>query len=53
MVTTFSYLVAKGGDNSLTLCAAFDLAPFNIRVNAVCSGMVGTPMGYREYVNRP
>lgn len=49
----FSYMVAKGGVNYLTLCAALDLAPFNIRVNAVGSGMVGTPVGYREYVNRP
>lgn len=49
----FSYTVAKGGVNSLTLCAALDLAPFNIRVNAVGSGMVGTPVGHREYVNRP
>lgn len=48
----FSYMVAKGGVNALTLCAALDLAPFNIRVNAVGSGMVGTPVGYREYVNR-
>ncbi len=49
----FSYVVSKGGVNSLTMCAALDLAPFNIRVNAVGSGMVGTPVGYREYVNRP
>jgi 3-oxoacyl-[acyl-carrier protein] reductase len=49
----FSYTVAKGGINYLTFCAALDLAPFNIRVNAVGSGMVGTPVGYREYVNRP
>ena len=48
----FSYMVAKGGVNYLTLCAALDLAPFNIRVNAVGSGMVGTPVGYRVY-NRP
>lgn len=48
----FSYTVAKGGVNYLTLCAALDLAPFNIRVNAVGSGMVGTPVGYREY-DRP
>ncbi len=53
MKQKFSYSVAKGGVNSLTLCAALDLAPFNIRVNAVGSGMVGTPVGYREYVNRP
>lgn len=49
----FSYVVSKGGINSLTMCAALDLAPFNIRVNAVGSGLVGTPVGYREYVNRP
>lgn len=34
------------------MCAAIDLAPFNIRVNAVGSGLVGTPVGYKEYVNR-
>jgi len=49
----FSYTVSKGGINSLTMSAAIDLAPFNIRVNAVGSGLVGTPVGYREYVNRP
>jgi 3-oxoacyl-[acyl-carrier protein] reductase len=49
----FSYVVSKGGVNSLTMCAALDLAPFNIRVNAVGSGLVGTPVGYREFVNRP
>jgi len=49
----FSYVVSKGGVNSLTMCAALDLAPHNIRVNAVGSGLVGTPVGYREYVNRP
>ena len=49
----FSYSVSKGGINSLTMCAAVDLAPFNIRVNAVGSGLVGTPVGYREFVDRP
>ena len=49
----FSYVVSKGAVNSLTMCAALDLAPYNIRVNAVGSGLVGTPVGYREYVNRP
>jgi|SRR5208283_2954233 len=49
----FSYMVSKGGVNYLTMCAAIDLAPFNIRVNAVGSGLVGTPVGYREYINRP
>jgi NAD(P)-dependent dehydrogenase (short-subunit alcohol dehydrogenase family) len=46
-------MVAKGGVNYLTICAAIDLAPFNISVNAVGSGLVGTPVGYREYVDRP
>lgn len=49
----FSYMVSKGGVNYLTMCAAIDLAPFNIRVNAVGSGIVGTPVGYKEYINRP
>ena len=49
----FSYSVSKGGINNLTMSAAIDLAPFNIRVNAVGSGLVGTPVGYREFVDRP
>jgi len=49
----FSYVVSKGGVNYLTMCAAIDLAPFNIRVNAVGSGMVGTAVGHRDYANRP
>jgi NAD(P)-dependent dehydrogenase (short-subunit alcohol dehydrogenase family) len=53
MKDKFSYVVSKGGVNSLTMCAAIDLAPYHIRVNAVGSGLVGTPVGYREYVNRP
>jgi 3-oxoacyl-[acyl-carrier protein] reductase len=48
----FSYTVSKGGVNALTLCAAVDLAPFHIRVNAVGSGMVGTAVGYRDFTNR-
>jgi NAD(P)-dependent dehydrogenase (short-subunit alcohol dehydrogenase family) len=35
------------------MSAAIDLAPFHIRVNAVGSGLVGTPVGYREFVDRP
>jgi NAD(P)-dependent dehydrogenase (short-subunit alcohol dehydrogenase family) len=53
MKDKFSYIVSKGGVHNLTLCAAMDLAPYHIRVNAVGSGLVGTPVGYREYVNRP
>jgi 3alpha(or 20beta)-hydroxysteroid dehydrogenase len=49
----FSYTVSKGGVNNLTICAAIDLAPFKIRVNAVGSGLVGTPVGFRNFVGRP
>jgi NAD(P)-dependent dehydrogenase (short-subunit alcohol dehydrogenase family) len=49
----FSYMVSKGGINSLTMCAAIDLAPFNIRVNAVGSGLIGSPVGFRDSANRP
>ncbi|HEY3801631.1 MAG TPA: SDR family oxidoreductase [Kofleriaceae bacterium] len=49
----FSYMVSKGGINYLTMCAAIDLAPFGIRVNAVGSGLVGTAVGYRDFANRP
>ena len=49
----FSYSVSKGGINSLTMCAAIDLAPLGIRVNAVGSGLVGTPVGSREQGDRP
>lgn len=48
----FSYMVSKGGVNMLTKCAALDLVPHGIRVNAVGSGLVGTPVGYREMVGR-
>ncbi len=48
----FSYMVSKGGINFLTLSAAVDLAPYNIRVNAVGSGPVGTPVGHRDYAGR-
>jgi 3-oxoacyl-[acyl-carrier protein] reductase len=49
----FSYMVSKGGINYLTMCAAVDLAPFKIRVNAVGSGLVGTAVGHKDYANRP
>ncbi|HEY1548802.1 MAG TPA: SDR family oxidoreductase [Kofleriaceae bacterium] len=49
----FSYMTSKGGVNYLTMCAALDLAPFGIRVNAVGSGLVGTAVGFRDFANRP
>jgi NAD(P)-dependent dehydrogenase (short-subunit alcohol dehydrogenase family) len=45
----FSYTTSKGGVNFMTTSAALDLAPYGIRVNAVGSGMVGTPVGHRVY----
>ncbi len=45
-------MVSKGGINFLTLSAAIDLAPYNIRVNAIGSGPVGTPVGQRDYDGR-
>ena len=48
----FSYVVSKGGVGFLTMSAALDLAPFNIRVNAVGSGLVGTPVGTKEFQER-
>lgn len=47
-----SYSVSKGGVDMLTKCAALDLAPHAIRVNAVGSGVVGTPVGHREMAGR-
>jgi NAD(P)-dependent dehydrogenase (short-subunit alcohol dehydrogenase family) len=48
----FSYCVSKGGVNSLTMCAQVDLAPFNIRVNAVGIGPTGSPVGHKENLAR-
>jgi glucose 1-dehydrogenase len=48
----FAYKVAKGGVNSLTKCAAADLAPFNIRVNAVSIAQTGSPVGSKEHTER-
>lgn len=48
----FAYTVAKGGVNSLTKCAAADLAPFKIRVNALSIGQTGSPVGSKEHPDR-
>ena len=48
----FAYTVSKGGVNLLTKCAAADLAPFNIRVNAISIGQTGTPVGSKEHPDR-
>lgn len=41
---SLSYGVSKAGINSLTQKLAYDLAPYGIRVNAVCPGPVETDM---------
>lgn len=48
----FSYVVSKGGINSLTGCAGADLAPYGIRVNSIGIGPTGAPVGSREYPDR-
>lgn len=48
----FTYSVSKGGVDMLTKCAALDLVEHGIRVNAVGSGIVGTPVGSREMGDR-
>ena len=47
-----AYSVSKGAVNALTRQAAVDLAPYNIRVNGIISGLVGTPIGQKEMGNR-
>jgi NAD(P)-dependent dehydrogenase (short-subunit alcohol dehydrogenase family) len=48
----FFYTVSKGGVNSLTGCAAAELAQYNIRVKAVGIGPTGTPVGSKERPER-
>ena len=38
------YSAAKAGLINFSQCAAKDLAPYNVRVNALCPGMVDTPL---------
>ena len=42
--TLAAYAASKGALNSLTKTAALELAPFNIRVNAIAPASVDTPM---------
>lgn len=52
MAGKFSYMVSKAGVSMLTKCAALDLIGHGIRVNAVGSGLVGTPVGADDMAGR-
>jgi NAD(P)-dependent dehydrogenase (short-subunit alcohol dehydrogenase family) len=43
-----AYGASKAGLVALMRCMALELAPFNIRVNAVCPGVIDTPMNERN-----
>jgi len=45
-----AYCVSKAGIICFTKCMALELAPFNIRVNAICPGFTDTPM-LRRFLN--
>jgi meso-butanediol dehydrogenase/(S,S)-butanediol dehydrogenase/diacetyl reductase len=47
-VTSPPYSVSKGAVITFTRCLARDLAPHNINVNAICPGLLWTPMW--EYI---
>jgi NAD(P)-dependent dehydrogenase (short-subunit alcohol dehydrogenase family) len=44
-----AYSAAKGGINALTQQAALDLAPDNIRVNAIAPGTIMTPLNQKIF----
>lgn len=46
-----SYGAAKAAVNQFTRCMAIELAPYNIRANAVAPGFVNTPMSVIDGVN--
>ena len=46
------YTASKGAISTFIKCAALELASKNIRVNAVCPGMIMTPMIYDESLEK-
>ena len=46
-----TYCASKGGVSALTKCVALQYAGYGIRANAICPGLVHTPMAYVDRSN--
>jgi NAD(P)-dependent dehydrogenase (short-subunit alcohol dehydrogenase family) len=42
--TPIAYAAAKASVTYITKCAALELAPFSVRVNCICPGLIATPI---------